>query len=340
MRTTERFKNLMFPRIRDLHDDHDHTMTTHEPDVRKAFTRGWLSSSTQANEEWSLPLPRSLDRDHLHVLESRPYLVSWKSNGERRVLFAAQNRRFYWIDRHTAFHEIVGARAQSPNVFAGTILDGEWFPAPPPRSPEEREAHPPRRATYVVFDCVCITGTRLHQRDFRRRLFHAVAATRLIHLEDTSLRVKTFVCATQLSKLIATSPDHPQDGLIFMPLSQPPVSHGTAFHTFKWKSKHTVDLWIRHDDTDDRGLVLVTEDCYRVNSCDASVYRPYVNQLVECVYHLASRRFVPDRTVDDLVHVRTDKPKANTRYVLMRTVEAIRHAISLYDLQRLRYIRC
>lgn len=280
------------------------------------------------------------------MLESRPYLVSWKSNGERRVLFAAQNQRFYWIDRHAAFHEIVGAHAQSPNVFAGTILDGEWFPpsstltsnAVQEQAEEGSPPTHPRRATYVVFDCVCITGTRLHQRDLRRRLFHAVAATRLIRLDDTSLRVKTFVCATQLSRLIATSPDHPQDGLIFAPLFQPPVSHGTAFDTFKWKSKHTVDLWIRHDD--DRGLVLVTEDSYRVNPCDASVYRPYVNQLVECVYHVASRQFVPDRTVDDLVHVRTDKPKANTRYVVTRTLEAIRHAISLYDLQRLRYRRC
>lgn len=273
----------------------------------------------------SPPQPCSLDRNNIHHLTSRPYMVSLKTDGVRKVLFAHHDQRLYWVDRKGAFEPAPGTAV--PNIFVGTVLDGELV---------EREGE----LTFLVFDCVAITGTQVHNKPLIRRLVHATTACKLIKLEDVGMEVKTTVCATHLNRLLRTPRSHKSDGLVFTPLNAPVEHRGTAKTTLKWKQAHTVDLWLCPSNQHLVFDLLTEERCVtnRITFDEEDPLGVLTNpRLVECQWN--GRNFVPIYE-NGLMKVRHDKPRANTKYVVDRTVKAIVDKVTVDELVEMRYKRC
>lgn len=290
-----------------------------------------------------LPQPISLDKDTVHHLETEPYMVSYKTDGDRRALYAdAGQHVFYWVDRHDTFTAAPGT-ASTPNVFVGTVLDGEYVPG-------GGESGAP--STFVVFDCVALTGTTVARQPLPRRLLHAATACRLIRLEGVQLRVKTTLMACDLAQLLKLpDPDGvPHDGLIFTPVNCPVVSAGNKKKVFKWKSpsEHTVDLWCRDLRlyAEDRSYNGSLVDLARSSGGDEALGRALLEALpvgrdvlLECRWCSRRRSFVPKLTGAGALKTRPDKPRANSMYVVQQTLKAIEDNLTRFDLLQLRFIR-
>lgn len=272
-------------------------------------------------------------------------MVSYKTDGDRRALYAdAGHHVFYWVDRHDTFTTALGT-ASTPNVFVGTVLDGEYVPG--------RESAP---STFVVFDCVALTGTTVARQPLPRRLLHAATACRLIRLDGVQLRVKTTLMAYDLAQLLKLpDPDGvPHDGLIFTPVNCPVVSaagpgHQNKKKLFKWKSpsEHTVDLWCRDLRlyAEDRSYNGSLADLVRSSGSDEALRRALLalparrDVLLECRWCPRRRSFVPKLTGAGALMTRADKPRANSMYVVQQTLKAIEDNLTRFDLLQLRYIR-
>lgn len=306
---------------------------------------------SQKNRRPRLPLPCSLDRDNIGMLESEPYMVAYKTDGDRRVLYAHCDGQFFWVDRNDSFVQSLG-HSTSPNIFAGTILDGEYVDtvAPP---------------IFLVFDCVALTGTPVHRQPLARRLLHAVTASRLIRLDGVRIRVKTTVKAVDLCRLLRLKdPDGvPSDGLIFTPANHAVSSMGTCMRLLKWKqpSHHTVDLRCRHQEyppprenlytvlSEDGRIVgrdveilartSTTEEEARGCTTSSSVDVALNKKIVEFQWCPHKSTFLPcyDPTTKQ-PKIREDKPRANTLYVVERTLQAIKDNVTVHDLLALRYL--
>lgn len=265
------------------------------------------------------PQPCSLDLDNVNVLTSRPYMVSFKTDGVRRVLYA-HHEVIFWVDRNGERKVVAGSAAH--NVYAGTILDGEFL--------DNR---------FVVFDCVALTGTPVYRQSLSHRLMHAVTACKLIKLDNIAMEVKPTVCATNLGRLLKLKGKYNNDGLIFTPHNKT-IDTGTAKDTLKWKFTHTVDLWMCLTN-EYLQFSLYTQDGYEINRVRFEENDPLgvitSNRLVECEWK--SGNFVPVR-VGNMIKTRSDKPRANSHYVVKRTVKAIKDNITIDDLLKLRYKSC
>ena len=272
----------------------------------------------------SAPQPCSIDHTNLNLLTTRPYMVSWKTDGVRKVLYAHEDRCLYWVDRSGTFERAEGTA--EPNVFAGTVLDGELMD---------------QGTRFVVFDCVAITGTQVHRKSLPHRLLHAATACRLIRMPHVRLETKPTVCATNLLRLLRLQGVEKNDGLVFTPTYRPVETRGTSRDTLKWKPRrlHTVDLWLCASNEQLR-YTLTTEDGHEVNTVTFAEADPLsvITQarLVECEWN--GTNFVPIMQ-NKLLKTRHDKPRANTKYVVDRTVEAIRDNITLDTLLEMRYKR-
>lgn len=249
-------------------------------------------------------------------------MVSFKSDGIRMVLFANKNRTLCWVDRNGTFTTVGGSAVD--NVYMGTVLDGELIDK-----------------KFVVFDCVAITGTPVHHKSLPHRLMHATAACRLIKLDQFELCVKTTVCASNLDRLLKLNSDK-SDGLIFTPSMLPVEVRGTARETLKWKhqSSHTVDLWLLASNQNLQ-YILCTEDSHVVNDNvmfeeDDPLGMILEKRLVECRW--VNKNFYPI-VQNGLLKIRHDKPRANSAYVVERTIRAITDNITIEELLEMRYIR-
>lgn len=162
------------------------------------------------------------------------FMVTEKSDGVRQLLMFTRVDGVAvacFMDRRHVFTDATHAMAESNNLFAGTLVDGELV----------------NGDQFLIFDCMAITGTRIGHYPLNRRLFHAQTVARLATLEGTSVRCKQMLPATCVRECLNSCAGlgYAVDGLIFTPIHMP-VAFGTS-DVLKWKagSHNTVDFVVR-----------------------------------------------------------------------------------------------
>src|SRR6056300_1025990 len=174
------------------------------------------------------PQPISVERRHFGQLNSHPYVVSPKADGERFLLVALGdrsvliNRSFEETDIKFRFKKI---------AFEGTILDVEKI-----------------GNRILVFDAYQVNGEITKDKGLDERLERASALVKSVLKTSKDLfklEMKPVFERDELENAIKTDFGYETDGLIFTPKDEP-ARVGTHETMFKWKplEKNTVDFQV------------------------------------------------------------------------------------------------
>jgi len=208
----------------------------------------------------------------------------------------------------------------------GTVLDGELIHDSVSES-----------WTFVVFDCIMLASLPKFHKPFRERLRVVRAALELAYRPDPTdtlkLVVKTFVPLEQADPVtLAGDARFQTDGFIFMPNAEA-IRFGHHDTFFKLKTCHSVDLLYRRT-----GLFIYNQRTRRyVKAGVLADTRQQVplqeGSIVECVLERYDR--VPSKTSWRLLHVRHDKNKSNTLFVMEKTLLNVRENLSFETIKAL-----
>ena len=174
------------------------------------------------------PSPISVERIHFDQLNSHPYVVSPKADGERFILVTLGDRSVL-INR--AFEETDIKFRFKKNAFEGTILDVEKI-----------------GNRILVFDAYQVNGEIIKDKGLDERLERATALVKSVlktSKDPFKIEMKPVFERNELEKAIKTDFGYETDGLIFTPKDEP-ARVGTHETMFKWKplEKNTVDFQV------------------------------------------------------------------------------------------------
>ena len=299
--------------------------------IKEKFIEIWLGTAS-GTAKFTLPQPCSIDKTNLQVLRHHSYLVCEKNDGVRHCVFFTRTQQtqepvVYLVNRHLQFNPIShNPLTTNPNLFAGTIIDCELV----------------QNASLVAFDCVAITGTRVAHQSLNKRVQHCKTIALIAKLQDFKIQTKQFVQAKYLRNLMKVTDSTKNDGFVFTPINQP-VLTGTVLNCFKWKpsEKQTVDLVIKntveegkytlHASKDETVNTIKLQKGILLLSLQNTMGRHH-NLIVECNFD-QTRGWTPIFQAG-LVITRTDKPNANSLYVVTRTLQAILDNIQPHDIEQ------
>ena len=174
------------------------------------------------------PSPISVERRHFDQLNSHPYVVSPKADGERFLLVTLGDRSVL-INR--AFEETDIKFRFKKNAFEGTILDVEKI-----------------GNRILVFDAYQVNGEIIKDKGLDERLDRATALVKSVlktSKDPFKIEMKPVFERDELEKAMNTDFGYETDGLIFTPKDEP-ARVGTHETMFKWKplEKNTVDFQV------------------------------------------------------------------------------------------------
>jgi len=174
------------------------------------------------------PQPISVERRHFGQLNSHPYVVSPKADGERFLLVTLGDRSVL-INR--AFEETDIKFRFKKNAFEGTILDVEKI-----------------GNRILVFDAYQVNGEIIKDKGLDERLERATSLVKSVlktSKDPLKIEMKPVFERDELEKAMKTDFGYETDGLIFTPKDEP-ARVGTHETMFKWKplEKNTVDFQV------------------------------------------------------------------------------------------------
>jgi hypothetical protein len=174
------------------------------------------------------PQPISVERRHFGQLNSHPYVVSPKADGERFLLVALGDRSVL-INR--GFEETDIKFRFKKNAFDGTVLDVEKI-----------------GNRILVFDAYEVNGEIIKDKGLDERLERATSLVKSVlktSKDPFKLEMKPVFERDELEKAMKTDFGYETDGLIFTPKDEP-ARVGTHETMFKWKplEKNTVDFQV------------------------------------------------------------------------------------------------
>jgi len=174
------------------------------------------------------PQPISVERRHFGQLNSHPYVVSPKADGERFLLVVLGDRSVL-INR--AFEETDIKFRFKKNAFEGTILDVEKI-----------------GNRILVFDAYQVNGEIIKDNGLDERLERANALVKSIlktSKDPLKIEMKPVFERNDIEQAMKTNFGYETDGLIFTPKDEP-ARVGTHETMFKWKplEKNTVDFQV------------------------------------------------------------------------------------------------
>ena len=271
------------------------------------------------------PQPISVERRHFGQLNSHPYVVSPKADGERFLLVALGDRSVL-INR--GFEETDIKFRFKKNAFEGTILDVEKI-----------------GNRILVFDAYQVNGEIIKDRGLDERLERATALVKSIlktSKDPLKIEMKPVFERDELEKAIKTDFGYETDGLIFTPKDEP-ARIGTHETMFKWKplEKNTVDFQVvpstrMHDCRQEMiyGYDLYVQE-HGKKICEARVpqdlvephWRPIMDSgkdhclILECEYIQGEVNFWRP------IGIRRDKMMPNARRTFQRTLVNIEEDI-------------
>lgn len=277
------------------------------------------------------PQPLSVDSSHFHNFHPGKYVVATKHDGIRACMFFVDLDERHLVclfDRKMDTPYVVFLQ-NVPRAFCqghGTVLDGELI-----------FDTTMQRWTFVVFDCVMMCSMPQFHKSFDGRIAIVDTALRLSYREDSErdtirLIVKTFVPLETADPRALHDERFGSDGFVFMPRDEP-VRWGHHRTFFKLKTCHSVDFMYKTG-----WLYIYNQQTRRY--LKAGKLRDPVDFpdgiIVECV--LDTYDPTPSKRRWKLLHVRSDKDRSNTLFVLDKTMLNIREALDFQTIQAL--VKC
>lgn len=252
--------------------------------------------------------PVSIERAMIPRLTAEDYRAAAKSDGERFLLMAVTLRKVKLcvvVDR--AMRMFIAPGCLPTMAFENSLIDGELV------------CSPAGAWTFMVFDCVYLSGLDISTHPFAYRL--QLVEHWLLDIGDglagIGVKVKRFACVGR--ERLHREEGMPEDGIIFVPNNRPYVCYKNE-HLLKWKANqaHTVDFRV----TDGKLCVLsksklVEKD--RVHPED----RAAEGSIVECQLVQGCWR---------VVKARHDKTMPNDLFVFQKTVLNIQEDIQRGEL--------
>ena len=179
------------------------------------------------------PQPISVERRHFGQLNSHPYVVSPKADGERFLLVVLDGKSVL-INR--AFEETDIKFKFKKDAYQGTVLD------------VEKIADFKGNTRILVFDAYQVNGEIVKDANLDERLHKASQLVKGIlktAKDPIKIEMKPVFERNELEKAIKSDFGYETDGLIFTPKDEP-GRVGTHETMFKWKplEKNTVDFQV------------------------------------------------------------------------------------------------
>ncbi|CAG2101565.1 unnamed protein product, partial [Medioppia subpectinata] len=269
--------------------------------------------------------PVSMDMHNLGLLSTREYMVSWKADGTRYMLYIKDEKESYFIDRDNTLFKISGVkffkRKEFPNHLVNTLLDGEMI---------VDEVKGQKIARYLIYDIISFEGQEVGGTDFRRRMLciekEVIGPRERAKVEGVidrtkepfGVRKKDFWELRDTYKIFeekfTRNLSHEIDGLIFQPVPDSYIP-GQCDLTLKWKppSLNSVDFRLKIILDDRPGMLRKLMGNLYVGGLDLPFatmkvtkdLKQYDNKIVECNFDVAIQQWV-------FMRERTDKSFPNS----------------------------
>ena len=292
-------------------------------DLAKVISARCLVQCGRPTSRYPFGNPVSIEKTHMSILSTCPYLVADKSDGVRVciVLHSEKNTRCaVLIDRKgLAFGLPLEADAV---FFKGTVLDAELV-----------RTHS-GQYSILVFDACTLAGFQgIEHQPLSERLasLHSALGSMSVQVPGWSIRTKPMFAvdaagAAALETHIQALP-YATDGYILTPNNEPACQPGTASQILKIKTCHTIDfmwsggmLWFG----DQKELFPVSNLSIQF---DAQQLRPLRNGVIVEM----SPQKDKDGTVAMLhfLQERPDKDTPNSYVTVHRTLQSIEDSVTL-----------
>ncbi|WKY11709.1 hypothetical protein Q1695_003352 [Nippostrongylus brasiliensis] len=265
-------------------------------------------------------LERSRDHDNLKLLAQRPYMVSWKADGMRYMIYICDENEIYAFDRDNEVFLIRGLsfpHRKHPRHIVNTLVDAEMI-IDHVKDERGNTVDLPR---LLIYDIVHFEDVHVGKENFdirfmciRKELIEprnaAIKAGRIRkEKEPMSVRVKDFWEMEALPKLFepkfTKNVGHEIDGLILQPVDAP-YTPGRSDIVLKWKppSHNSIDfkLQIRKVVKEGElpqhiGYLYVQHANEPMATMKATKkLLPYDNKIIECTFDNGQWVFMRERT--------------------------------------------
>lgn len=199
--------------------------------------------------------PVSMDRQNINLLRSHRYMVSWKADGCRFMLYIQDEDNIFFLSRSLHLWRVVNLKFPKMedlnSHMTDTLLDGEMITD----IVDDNKIH-----RYLIYDVISLNGKIVAKENFDKRLFYirnvivkarrdAKTANLISPEEPFKVADKGFYYIHHAKKTWTMPLTHERDGLIFQPV-EAPYTGGTCPGIMKWKppSHNSIDfrMVIRH----------------------------------------------------------------------------------------------
>lgn len=274
--------------------------------------------------------PVNLDWKSLFNLKQRKYVVTYKSDGERALLYS-EGGISYYIDRKYEFRPTSVITSISK-----TLLDGEIVWDIVDGKTTER---------YLVYDAIYVNGENVKNLPLLRRLF--TFNTNLLQPSQVAntageIYMKDFYSTTDIDVVrnLCKRLPHPCDGLVFTPADEAYVA-GRCHALLKYKegkyntvdfsayiTGNRIELYCGKFGRDTVWVDYAYEQCNQFVHFLNNIRNP---SIVECEYIWNEHLHVGNWRI---VRIRNDKDKPNDLKVLNWTYQTLENLIDYKDLQK------
>jgi len=257
-----------------------------------------------------------------HHLKEDTYWASQKTDGVRGIVLITTYQGHNvaaLFDR--ALDRVFGVyiHAVPKPLYQNTIFDGEIV---------EDVIH--ARWTFLIFDTYITAGYPQFHKPFHERMnvaWTSMSSYTYSKKDTFCMELKKFLPLSECTEETLHEKRFRNDGYIFMPQSKEYVfGHHTTF--FKLKQHHTVDLKVD-------GTSLLAYNTGTKRHIKAGILlgpeRYDKGTIVECTLH--EFHAIPSKRVWNVVLVRRDKSKANSVFVLDKTLLNIKEHLQFKDIQ-------
>ncbi|KFD51829.1 hypothetical protein M514_07356 [Trichuris suis] len=178
--------------------------------------------------------PVSLNRENINMLQLHPYMVTWKANGTRYLMFIDGKHRTFLIDGHNNVFvapTLTFLQRDGRSPLTRTLVDGElvfdiFAGKKVPR--------------YLIYDVIVYCDDLVRERPFhdRHEIIHkciisprmeALCTNRIIRdNEPFGIRQKPFFELSYIDKVLSMDVSHGTDGVILQRVDEVRTSHPLA----------------------------------------------------------------------------------------------------------------
>ncbi|KFD52509.1 mRNA capping enzyme, catalytic domain protein [Trichuris suis] len=255
--------------------------------------------------------PISLDRDNINLLQMHPYMVSWKADGTRYLMFIDGKHRTFLIDRDNNVFVAPTLTFLLPDgdtPLTRTLVDGELV------FDVFAGQKTPR---YLIYDVIAYCDDLVRDRLFhdrheiiRKRIIgprtQALSTKRIVReREPFGIRQKPFFELSCIEKVLSMDVSHETDGVVLQRVDEPYVG-GRCPTVLKWKPSclNSVDFLLRIEK--ERRPGLISQYVGNLMVLDSKVpfdnmpvtkdLLKYNNKIIECSVMEGVWTFIRERT--------------------------------------------